>query len=81
MVASNISKAWKKLELSKKRHLAGVAWLSWGTDEPDKQGEPSTDSLERNSPIVRVLIEELGTLESPNIHTIMAQATCLNLCP
>ena len=81
MTASKLSKAWKSLQLSQKRHDLGASWLNWGTDEADQQGEASTSALELNCPMVRVLFDELRTLESPNIHVIQSGASCFNFCP
>ena len=73
---ARLSKSWRRLQLSKKRQDAGCAWLDWGTDEMELQGEPSMVALQKNTPMVQVMFEEFQSLEPPNVQTVMKQALC-----
>ena len=75
MPVGRICKAWQHLRLSKKRKAANESWLQWGSDEPQKQYEPSAVALSLNAPMVHAMYEEAKSLDTPVLQPLMKLAS------
>ena len=78
MANVNLVKAWRQLKLSKRRHQQQVPWLSWGTEDAEDQGEPSTLALESSCSVIRAMFLEYGNLDIVPIKPLLKTAPCLS---